>query len=228
MIVIGVILFFTFFIICEWIYIKVFDKEGVPEKKVKPTFFMNTERYYHPGHTWVELKGEDQSAEIGPDSFTQKIMGPVEEIELPHTGQIIHQGNPLWTFIRGKRRLTQVSPITGKVMEVNAEVANNKTSATQPADGTTWMIKIHPLEVRQNLNNLMQGALARRWQDMTKTLFTQNFFSQLGPVYQDGGELADDVNQKITDEQWNKIQSEFFYPMMGIGKNENSYPTQKI
>ena len=32
-------------------------------------------------------------------------------------------------------------------MEVNTTVANNKSAATQPADGTTWMIKIHPLEV---------------------------------------------------------------------------------
>lgn len=220
MIIIGVILFFTLFIIGEWIYIKFFDKKGIPEKKVKPAFFVNAERYYHPGHTWVEIKGEDQSAEIGPDSFTQKVMGQVEEIELPRAGQIIHQGNPLWTFVRGNRRLTQVSPLTGKIMEVNAVIANNKSAATQPADGTTWMVKIHPLEIRQNLNNLLQGVLARRWQDTSKTLLVQNFFSQLGPVYQDGGELADDVSQKISDEQWSEIQNEFFYPVIKMSNSE--------
>ena len=201
MTIIAVIILFTLFILGEWVYMQFFEKKGAVEKKAKPTIPVTTERYYHPGHTWVELKSDDGTAEIGTDSFTRKIMGSIEQITLPQTGQMVQQGSPLWTLSHGTRRLTQISPVSGKVVEVNGPEKNKEG----------WLVKIKPVDLRRNLNNLLHGDIVRYWQDWSKTQFVLKFTDSDIPVYQDGGELRNDVSEIIPDSQWEKIQQEFFY-----------------
>ena len=202
MIIVGMMVMFTIFILGELIYIRYFEKREILIRKEGKTMQKSNERYYHPGHTWVELNQVEQTVEVGMDKFTQKIVGQVEEIELPRIGQVIQQGSPLWTLIRAHRRLTQVAPISGKVVDVK----------TMDKSTNSWLIKLRPFELSFNLNNLFEGEIADKWLDWSKTLFIQKFENRLGPVYQDGGELKEGIIDELTDDQWSRVQKEFFYP----------------
>ena len=201
MVVIAIIIMFAVFIVGEWLFLRYEEKNKKMEQKIPHTVESNRERYYHPGHTWVELNPEDRSVLVGLDTFTSKIIGPVDKIDLPREGQIIQQGNPIWTLIRGSRRLTQVAPMTGKVVKVNSQGTSKES----------WLVKLSPIELRQNLNNLLKGELADKWTLWSKSQFVLKFVPNPVPVYQDGGELTDDLCKDLTDEQWDKVQKEFFY-----------------
>ena len=207
MVIVALIIMFAVFILGEWIYLHFREKDLVQDThKIKESEIVK-ERYYHPGHTWVDLNPEDLTVEIGMDSFTNKVFGQVEKIDFPQKGEIIHQGNPIWKLIRGNRNLVQVSPMSGKVLDVNSNSFNAEN----------WIIKLRPVELQQNLNNLFQGDLVEKWQAWSKNLFVQRLSNQLSVVYQDGGELRDNLSEEISDAQWEKIQCEFFYPSYWLG-----------
>ena len=200
MVVLAIIIMFAIFIIAEWFYLQYQGGKQIDEEKIPQILDTHIERYYHPGHTWVELNPEDRTVHIGLDSFTRKIIGTVDRIDLPKEGNIIQQGSPLWTLIRGSRQLTQVTPVTGKVIQVNSPGLEQ------------WLVKLIPLDLHKNLNNLLHGDLAEKWLDWSKSQFVMKFVPNQVPVYQDGGELVDDLCKNMTEEQWKKVQKEFFCP----------------
>lgn len=115
-----------------------------------------------PAHTWanIEMNG---SIRVGLDDFAQKILGPVDDIELPKEGQKVAKGEPLFSIKKGNRQMTIPSPVSGKVTSVNEEVMSRPELLKMKPYELGWMCCIEPSNLAGDLKSLRIGAEALSW-----------------------------------------------------------------
>jgi len=173
------------------------------------------ERYYHPGHCWSLVHGDDPVL-VGVDDFTQRLIGPLDAIDLPIPGTQVRQGEPFITLRRGKRLLTQVAPMSGAIGEVNTRLEAHPDHVNASPYEKGWIASIAPAQISTELRNLMKGAVAERWEEAVR-MQLMHFFTPRqgaipldGPILQDGGTLIDDIGDILTDDQWREIVHEFY------------------
>jgi glycine cleavage system H lipoate-binding protein len=176
--------------------------------KPVPSFWKGI--FVHPGHAWVEVLDPNLVA-VGADEFTRSVFGSVERFRLPEPGNMIQQGGKVWSLKRGKRELVQTAPISGRVVEVNKDLLDNPRLIVERDIRKNWILKVESIGLKRQLQNLLQGNVLVRWNQAVK----EQLVTVLGlagfPVLQDGGELAPDLGEKLTDSQWEKVKEEFFH-----------------
>ena len=167
------------------------------------------QKYFHQGHTWA-MATATGTVTIGLDNFTQKIIGAIDNVELPKVGRFLKQGRIAWKLHRGNRILPQIAPIDGTIVEVNKALQDDPLLANLSPYEKGWILKVRPNRLKENLRNLLHGQLAKKWMELVKSQLAARFPQSLGPVYQDGGELIDGVGNTLTDEEWEIVKREFF------------------
>lgn len=182
----------------------------VPEGavKAKPSLLWKG-IFVHPGHAWVEVV-EPNLVAIGTDEFTKSLFGSVEQFRLPEPGTVIQQGGKAWRLERGIRELVQTSPVSGKVVEVNKDLLSNPVLLIEKDTKKNWILKVEPTGLKRQMQNLLHGNVLARWNQAVK----EQLVTVLGlagfPVLQDGGEIAPNLGEKLTDQQWERVKKEFF------------------
>jgi glycine cleavage system H protein len=164
--------------------------------------------YFHPTHSWAKVT--DDLVTVGIDEFTQKMIGKIQQIDVPKVGSYLHQGQTAWRLSRGKRTLPQSAPVEGEVVAINEELFRNPSRINDSPYGSGWILKIRPNSLRQNLKNLLSGETARQWLENARAQFVMRFANEVGPVCQDGGELIDNAGELLTDTEWNEVLEEYF------------------
>jgi glycine cleavage system H protein len=165
--------------------------------------------FAHPSHTWAEVI-RPSLVNVGMDRFASSVFGSVQEIRLPKKGDRIFQGGEAWRVRRGERELVQVSPITGRVVEVNSKVAENPRVLAQDNPEVNWILKIAPLRLAREAKNLLSGEMLARWNQAAKEQLVSSLVPASYPVLQEGGEIKPDLGDELTSEQWEKVAREFF------------------
>lgn len=165
--------------------------------------------FAHPGHSWVDVIHPDL-VNIGMDKFTKSVFGSINKLKLPKKGTMIHQGERVWTLKSEKRELTQVSPISGKVIEVNQELLENPKVVTEKNVEKSWILKVEPTLLKRELRNLLHGDTIARWNQAVKEHLIATLTSAKFPVLQEGGEIKPDLGDELTPRQWEKVTREFF------------------
>lgn len=158
-----------------------------------------------PTHTWanIEMNG---SIRIGLDDFAQKILGPLDDIELPEIGQKVEKGQPLFSIRKGTRTITIPSPVSGKISSVNSELAYRPELLKMKPYELGWMCCIEPANLAGDLRSLRIGADAVSWyQDEI-----DKFSEMLKKLGEKPAETAShDGNGKIDDETWEAFSKSF-------------------
>jgi glycine cleavage system H lipoate-binding protein len=165
--------------------------------------------FVHPGHSWVEVF-EPSLVAVGADEFTKSVFGSVERLTLPEPGSMIQQGGKAWGLKRGKRHLVQTAPISGRVVEVNQALVDNPKLLTEKDPHKNWILKVQPTGLSRQLQNLISGGTLSRWNQAVKEQLAAVLGPAEFPVLQDGGEIALDLGDRLTDQQWDKVAKEFF------------------
>ena len=165
--------------------------------------------FVHPGHAWAEVL-EPNLVAVGFDDFTRSVFGSVEELALPEAGTVLQQGGKAWKLKRGNRQLDQASPISGRVVEVNQELAQNPGLLGQKDARRNWILKLRPLRVKRELQNLLHGNVLSRWNQAVKEQLVATLTAAEFPVLQEGGEIKPGLGDELTSQQWNKVAGEFF------------------
>ena len=75
--------------------------------------------FVSPAHAWVSLDLSG-TVRVGIDDFTQRLLGPIDGLTLPATGERIEKGAPLFSICKAGRRLSVPSPVSGVVAGVNS------------------------------------------------------------------------------------------------------------
>jgi glycine cleavage system H protein len=91
-------------------------------------------------HVWVRVEGEE--AVLGLSDYLQDQMGEITRLELPDLGD----------SLRAKRRMGHMeseeasspieAPITGEVLEVNAEAIENPDLVNTEPYATGWLLRV--------------------------------------------------------------------------------------
>ena len=165
--------------------------------------------FAHPSHTWAEVV-QPNLVNVGMDKFTSSVFGSIQEIELPSQGDRIYQGGKAWRIKRGERELVQVSPVSGRVVEVNKKIVENPKFLNQENPDENWILKIAPLRLTREVRNLLSGEMLSRWNQAVKEQLVAVLVPTSYPVLQEGGEIKPDLGDELTSQQWEKVARDFF------------------
>lgn len=162
---------------------------------------------FHAGHTWVRVLRA--VVEVGLDDFTQRFVGDITKIEVPEEGAKLQKGQRAWTIRFGDRSLTQMAPISGRVIEVNHELLDNPTAAND-APYKSWLVKILPDSLASEVPDLYTASRFLKWIDVQKARLVQESFPELGIAYGDGAQMIKGAARQIDDEKWESVAKKIF------------------
>jgi glycine cleavage system H lipoate-binding protein len=191
-------------------------KAAVPEvREEAPAFSMNVvggfkapaHLAYHPGHAWA-MKESRQTVRIGLDDFAARVVGQIDQIDLPVRGRWLRQGERGWTIGRGAHRFEMLSPIEGEVIEVNPAVLRDPSLAHKDPYGAGWLVAVQAPAVDGNMKNLLHGRLAQRWMEESVGALHTRISPGSEARLQDGGHAIGDVLSLVPEFQWETFVQE--------------------
>jgi glycine cleavage system H protein len=199
---------FMFLFIAFWMVLNAPRRQALVEA-ISESFQQLKGIFAHPTHTWAEVV-QPNLVNVGMDKFTSSVFGSIEKIELPRPGERIYQGGRAWRMKRGKRELVQVSPFSGRVVEVNKKIVDNPKLLNQKNPEESWILKIAPIRLTREARNLLSGEMLARWNQAVKEQLVAALVPTSYPVLQEGGEIKPDLGDELTSEQWAKVARDFF------------------
>ncbi len=164
--------------------------------------------YFHQGHSWAKPEG-DNVVRVGIDDFAQKLVGKIDAIKLPQVGSQVSQGEKAWSLQVGSKSIDMLSPVDGKILDINESLLNSPESIGKDPYGQSWLMKVQAPRVSANLKNLLSGGLARKWMEEVRENLLARMNYNLGAVSQDGGVPVDGIAKNIDRERWDEIVREF-------------------
>lgn len=110
---------------------------------------------YTKDHEWVRVKGN--SAVVGITDHAQKQLGDVVYVELPKVGATFAAEDPFGSLESVKAVSEAFSPLAGKVVKVNEELAESPELINEEPYGDGWLIELEISDSKQ-LAGLMDAA----------------------------------------------------------------------
>lgn len=95
---------------------------------------------YTDSHEWVKVEGN--VATIGITDFAVKQLTDLVFVELPPAGEEVEVGEPFGEVESVKAVEELISPINGKVIEVNDELPENLDLLGESPFEKGWMVKV--------------------------------------------------------------------------------------
>ncbi len=167
--------------------------------------------YYHNGHAWMKLE-EGNRIRVGLDDFTQQVMGNIDEIEIPPPGGKLNQGEVAWKVRHGERKLSQLAPLGGTVVEVNEKLRKDPTLANRSPYEEGWILKIQTKALNKEMPELMDSFQFKAHFDQCKAKLMSCFNNQtLGLAYGDGEEVIKGVASKLDERMWKMLVTQLFH-----------------
>jgi len=107
---------------------------------------------YTKEHEWAKI--ESDRVRVGITAYAQEQLGDVVFVELPKMGATVSQHKGFGVVESVKAVSDLFAPLSGKVVEVNAELSNTPELVNQDPYGRGWMIVIAPSNVAEQANLL--------------------------------------------------------------------------
>jgi glycine cleavage system H protein len=148
--------------------------------------------YYHQGHSWA-IPGSNNMVKVGLDDFAQKLLGKIDAIKLPQVGSEVTQGEKAWSLVVGSKEIDMLSPVDGKIVEINEGLLRSPESIGKDPYGESWLMKVQSPKISANLKNLLSGVLVGKWMEGVKEDLFSRMNYNLGAVSQDGGVPVDGI-----------------------------------
>ncbi|HJZ31689.1 MAG TPA: glycine cleavage system protein GcvH [Hyphomicrobiaceae bacterium] len=110
---------------------------------------MATERYTKD-HEWIRV--EDGVGTVGITDHAQQQLGDIVFVEVPEAGRQAKQGDAVAVVESVKAASDVFAPVSGEVIEANAEIAAAPALINEDAQGKAWFFKVklsNPAELDQ-------------------------------------------------------------------------------
>jgi len=104
-------------------------------------------------HEWARVEG-DGKVTIGISDHAQGLLGDLVYVELPNVGDRVEAGTAVAVVESVKAASDVYAPVTGKVVEVNAALADKPETINEDAYGDGWIYVVEAEEPEQ-LNELL-------------------------------------------------------------------------
>jgi len=98
------------------------------------------ELLYATSHEWVRIEGN--VAVVGITHFAQEQLGDLTFIELPQIGDQAVAGKEIGTVESVKAASEIYAPVSGEIIEINADLESAPEQVNQDPFGTGWLFKV--------------------------------------------------------------------------------------
>jgi glycine cleavage system H protein len=95
---------------------------------------------YTKDHEWIKVDGDE--ALIGITEFAQKELGDIVFIEVETEGETLEVGEAFGTIEAVKTVSDMFMPVSGEVLEFNAELESNPEIVNKDPYGEGWIVKV--------------------------------------------------------------------------------------
>jgi glycine cleavage system H protein len=121
---------------------------------------------YHKEHEWIRTKGNE--ATLGISNFAQDALGDIVFIELPKMGAAVKAGQEIGEVESTKTTSTIYTPVSGKIVRVNAELTKHPELLNSDPYGKGWIATIE-LTAPSEVEGLMTAAQYETFLSSQKT-----------------------------------------------------------
>ncbi len=97
---------------------------------------------YSQEHEWVKLEGD--VAVVGVSDFAQGELSDIIYVDVESTGKNLSKDEVFGSLEAVKTVSDLFMPISGEILEVNAELANNPDLINTDPFGKGWIVKVKP------------------------------------------------------------------------------------
>ncbi len=104
-------------------------------------------------HEWARVEG-DGKVTVGISDHAQGLLGDLVYVELPNVGDSVEAGSACAVVESVKAASDVYAPVGGKVVEVNAALADKPETINEDAYGDGWLFVVEPSEPGQ-VNDLL-------------------------------------------------------------------------
>jgi glycine cleavage system H protein len=115
---------------------------------------------YHKEHTWVRVSGKKGT--IGITDYAQDALGDIVYIDLPEVDSMVEANTEITEIESTKSTSSVISPVSGKVLEVNEELSESPEIINEDPYGKGWIAVIeieNPSEIDDLLDASEYGKL---------------------------------------------------------------------
>lgn len=98
---------------------------------------------YTEEHEWMRPE-EDGSFTVGITDHAQSALGDLVYVELPEMGAEVENGGEMAVVESVKAASDVYSPVTGEIVAINEELANEPERINADAYGDGWIARIRP------------------------------------------------------------------------------------
>jgi len=172
--------------------------------------------FYSRNHTWMHM-GKSGTAKVGLDDLLLHITGEVKFKIHKKQGDEIMKGDLLTEINQNGKLLRILSPISGKIANINPAINENPAMFNEDPYGKGWIYKIRPSNWVAETKNCYFAEEATNWSATELERFKdflavsmKNYVPEPSMVIlQDGGELCDHSLSALPNEIWKDFEDEF-------------------
>jgi glycine cleavage system H lipoate-binding protein len=173
-------------------------------------FQVPIENYYlHRGHAWAALEGDDR-VRVGLDDFSQKLLGPAEEVRLPEIGKVYYQDHLCMALFREGKKASFEAPVDGTIEAINPKIRQNPSLIHEDPYGEGWLFTVRPANLKRSLENLLSGEAVVTWINEESHRLLNLMETRVGVTLPDGGAIVDDVYGNYQELGWRPLVQAFF------------------
>ncbi len=171
-------------------------------------FAVPTSLYLHQGHAWVALETCGR-VRLGLDDFTQKVLGPAEEMRLPTAGAKLQRDRVGFHLVRQGEEAGVLAPLDGVVEVVNPKVRQRAELVHKDPYGEGWLCVVSPTDLKPDLEKLLYGQRNAAWIENETYKLLGMLESATGVTLPSGGKIIDDVYGHYPQLGWRRLVQEF-------------------
>ncbi|MBW2631012.1 MAG: glycine cleavage system protein GcvH [Deltaproteobacteria bacterium] len=109
---------------------------------------------YSRDHTWVRIDGD--IATVGITDYAQDKLGEILSVELFPEDSSVEQGEPFGIIESLKVTTELISPVSGEIISVNEDLADDVGILNSDSYDTGWMITVEVRDLGE-LDNLLDA-----------------------------------------------------------------------
>jgi len=109
--------------------------------------------YYSKEHEWIKIEGE--TAVIGITDYAQESLHEIVYVETPKVGSQIEQFQTMGSVESIKSVSDLFSPVSGKVIEINASLAENPELLNEDPYVEGWIARVQLANFDKDLKKLL-------------------------------------------------------------------------
>ncbi|AEB08857.1 glycine cleavage system protein H [Desulfobacca acetoxidans] len=173
-------------------------------------FAVPTTNYLHRGHTWAVLESGGR-VRLGLDDFSQKVLGPADEMKLPKLGEEFHHDAVGLALARQGKKAAVLAPVDGIIEAVNPKVRQRPALAHDDPYGEGWLFVVTPTNLKPNLEHMLFGPSNVAWIEGEAHKLLNMLESSAGVTLPSGGSIIDDVYGHFPELDWQRLVHEFLH-----------------